>query len=328
MFGIDRREFITLLGGAAASWPVAARAQQAAMPIVGLLSPGSPSDTERLTGIREGLKESGYVEGQNVALDYRFAQGRNDRLPELAADLVSRRVAGIVSVGTASTLAAKAATSTIPIVFNLGVDPVQFGLVASLNRPGNNITGVTILTTDLAAKRLELLHELRPNSAVVAILTNPANQLSELELRATQNAARSLRLQLHIIRASTANEIDAAFATFVELQAGALIVGQDTILLDQRAQIVALAARYGVPTIYGFHEFTAIGGLMSYGASLVNAYRQIGIYVGKILKGAKPADLPVQQVANIELIVNLKTARTLGITFPLSIIGRADEVIE
>jgi putative tryptophan/tyrosine transport system substrate-binding protein len=324
-----RREFITLIGGAAAAWPLAARAQQRSMPVIGFLSPGSPeSDGVRLTGVRQGLKESGYVEGQNVAIEYRFAHGQNDRLPALAADLVNRPMVGMVTAGTPATLAAKAATATIPIVFNLGVDPVQFGLTASLNHPGGNLTGVVILSADLAAKKLEVLHELLPDAAVVAMLVNPTNPIVEPELRATQDAARSLGVQLHILRASTAGEIDAAFASLVKLRALALVVGDDSYFLDQRAQVMALATRHAVPTISGWREFPVAGGLMSYGGDRADAYRQVGLYAGKILKGIRPADLPVQQVVKIEMVVNLKTAKTLGITFPLPLIGRADEVIE
>ena len=258
----------------------------------------------------------------------RFAHGQNDRLPALAADLVDRRVAGIVTAGTPATLAAKAATATVPIVFNTGVDPVQFGFAASLSRPGGNLTGVVILSGDLAAKKLEVLHELLPDAAVVAMLVNPANPVVEPESRSTQDAARSLGVQLHILRASTAAEIDAAFASLAKLRARALVVGDDSYFINQRAQIMALAARDAVPTISGWRAFPLAGGLMSYGTDLADAYRQVGLYAGKILKGIRPADLPVQQVVKIEMVVNLKTAKTLGITFPLPLIGRADEVIE
>jgi putative ABC transport system substrate-binding protein len=323
-----RREFITLIS-AAAAWSLAARAQQPAMPVIGFLSPGSAeSDVARLTGVRQGLKESGYVEGQNVAIEYRFAHGQNDRLAALAADLVARRVAGMVTAGTPATLAAKAATATIPIVFNIGVDPVQFGLAASLNRPGGNLTGVVNLSADLAAKKLEVLHELLPNAAVVAMLVNPANPVAEPESRGTQDAARSLGVQLHVFSASTEGEIDGAFASLAKLGARALVVSDDSYFLNQRAQLITLAARHAVPTIYGWREFPVAGGLMSYGTDLADAYRHVGLYAGKILKGSRPADLPVQEVVKIEMVVNLKTAKTLGITFPLPLIGRADEVIE
>ena len=323
-----RREFITLIGGAAALWALAARAQQPAVPVIGFLSAGSPeSDVLRLTGVRQGLKESGYVEGQNVAIEYRFAHGQNDRLPVLVADLADRRMAGMVTVGTPATLAAKAATATVPIVFAVGVDPVQFGLAASLSRPGGNLTGVAVLSADLAAKKLEVLHELLPDAAVVAMLVNPANPIVEPESRATQDAARVLGVELHILRAS-AGEIDAAFANLVKFGARALVVGDDSYFIDQRAQIMALAARHAVPTISGRRELTVAGGLMSYGIESADVYHQVGLYVGKILKGIRPADLPVQQVVKIDMVVNLKTAKTLGITFPLPLIGRADEVIE
>jgi putative tryptophan/tyrosine transport system substrate-binding protein len=324
-----RREFITLIGGAAAAWSLAARAQQPARPVIGFLSSGSPeSDVVRLTGVRQGLTESGYAEGQNVAIEYRFAHGQNDRLPALAADLVDRRMAAIVTVGTPATLAAKAATATVPIVFIVGVDPVQFGLATSLSRPGGNLTGVAALAADLGAKRLEVLHELLPDAAAVAMLVNPANPFVEPESRTTQEAARSLGIQLHILRASTEGEIDAAFASLVKLGARALVVGNDSYFRDHGAQIVALAGRDAVPTISGWRDFVVAGGLMSYGSDPADTYRQVGLYAGKILKGIRPADLPVQQVVKIEMVVNLKTAKTLGITFPLPLIGRADEVIE
>jgi putative ABC transport system substrate-binding protein len=324
-----RREFITLIGGAAAAWPLAARAQQAAKPVIGFLSPGSPeSDGVRLTGLRQGLKESGYIEGQNVAIECCFAYGQNERLPALAADLADRRVAGMVTVGTPATLAAKATTTTIPIVFYIAVDPVQFGLAASLSRPGGNLTGLGALSIDLAAKRLEVLHELLPDAAVVAILVNPTNPVSEPESRAALDAAHSLGVELHIFRASTSGEIDAAFVSLVKLRARALAVGGDPYFFNQRAQIMALAARDAVATISAWREFPVAGGLMSYGSDVADAYRQVGLYAGKILKGIRPADLPVQQVVKIEMVINLKTAKTLGITIPLPLIGRADEVIE
>ena len=325
---IGRRELATLIGGAAV-WPLVAGARQAAIPVIGYLSIGSPeSDVVRLTGIRQGLKESGYVEGQGVAIEYRFAQSQYDRLPALATDLVGRQVAGIVAVGTPSTLAAKSVTSTVPIVFNIGVDPVQFGLVASLNRPGGNVTGVVLLTAELGPKRLELLHQLLLNAAVVAMLINPANRVFEPETSEMQNAARSRGLQLHILRASTVSEIDSAFEKLVELRVGGLVIGTDPFFTNQRIQIVALAARHAVPTIYGWREFPAAGGLMSYGTSLFDSYRKAGIYAGMILKGATPADLPVQQVVKIELVINLKTAKSLSLKISPTLLARADEVIE
>ena len=325
---IRRREFITFLGGAAA-WPIAARAQQPAMPVIGFLHGASPEGyAPMMTAFRQGLKETGYVEGQNLTIEYRWAEGHFDRLPALAAELVRRQVAGIVTGGTPPAFAAKAATSTIPIVIIVGIDPVQVGLVASLNRPGGNVTGLALLTVELAAKRLELLHELLRTTTVVAILVNPANLLTQPETRGVRDAARSLGLQLHILNASTENEIDTAFRTLVEMRAGAIVVSVDTFLNNQRAQIVALASRHAVPAIYGAREFATGGGLMSYGNDLADAYRQSGIYAAKILKGAKPNDLPVQQVVRVEFVVNLKTARTLGLTFPITLLGRADEVIE
>jgi putative ABC transport system substrate-binding protein len=281
-----------------------------------------------VTALRQGLKEAGYVEGHNVAIEYRWAEGHYDRLPVLAADLVRRQVAGIITGGTPPAFAAKAATSTIPIVINVGIDPVQSGLVASLSRPGGNVTGLALLTVELAAKRLELLHELLRTATVVAMLVNPTTPLTEPETRGVRDAAHSLGLQLHVLNASTEGEIDQAFRSLVALRVGALVVSVDVFLNNQRAQIVALAARHAVPAIYGVREFAAAGGLMSYGNDLADAYRQSGIYAGKILNGARPADLPVQQVVRVEFVINLKTANTLGLTFPLTLLGRADEVIE
>jgi putative ABC transport system substrate-binding protein len=324
-----RREFITRLGVAATIWPLAARAQQPAMPVIGFLHGASPEGyAPMVTALRQGLKEAGYVEGHNVAIEYRWAEGHYDRLPALAAELVRRQVAGIVTGGTPPAFAAKAATSTIPIVINVGIDPVKVGLVGSLNRPGGNVTGLALLTVELAAKRLELLHELLRTATVVAVLVNPTTPLTEPETRGVRDAARSLGLQLHVLNASTESEIDTAFRTLVELRAGALVVSVELFLNNQRAQIVALAARHAVPAIYGVREFATAGGLMSYGNDLADAYRQSGIYAAKILKGAKPADLPVQQVVRVELVINLKTAKTLGLTFPNTLLGRADEVIE
>jgi len=325
---LKRREFITLLGGAAV-WPCVVVAQQPAMPVIGFLHGASPEGyAPMLDGFRSGLAQSGYVEGQNVTIEYRWAEGHYDRLPVLAAELVHRQVAGIVTGGTPAALAAKGATSTIPIVINVGIDPVQFGLIASLNRPGGNVTGLAILTAELAAKRLELLHEVLPTTTVVALLVNPTTPLTEAEMRGARDAARSLGLQLHVLNASTESEIDTAFGTLVDLSAAALVVSVDTFLNNQRAQIVALAARHAVPAIYGVREFATSGGLMSYGNDLADAYRQSGIYATKILKGAKPADLPVQQVVRVEFVINLKSAKTLGLTFPITLLGRADEVIE
>jgi len=324
-----RREFITLAGGAAAAWPLAVRAQQPAMPVIGFLHPASPEAyTSMTTAFRQGLKEVGYVEGHNVAIENRWAEGHYDRLPALAADLVRRQVAEIVTSGTPAALAAKAASSTIPIVILVGVDPVQIGLVAGLNRPGGNVTGLAVLGVELAAKRLEVLHELLRTSAVVALLVKPNTPITEPETKGVRDAARSLGLQLHVLDASTEGEIDAAFEKLIELRAGGLLVSVDGFLLNQRNQIVALAARHAVPAIYGLREFAAAGGLMSYGTDLADGFRQVGVYAGKILKGAKPADLPVQRVVRVEFVVNLKTAKTLGLTFPITLLGRADEVIE
>jgi len=326
---IARRKVIAALGGAAFAWPLAARAQQQAMPVIGFLHAGSPEAyAPMMTAFRQGLKEAGYVEDYNVAIEYRWAEGHYDRLPALAADLVRRQVAEIVAGGTPPALAAKAASSTIPIVINVGIDPVQIGLVASLNRPGGNVTGLAVLTVELAAKQLEVLHELLRTSAAVALLVNPNTPLTEPETKGVREAARSLGLQLHVLDASTEGEIDAAFGKLIELRAGALVVSVDPFLTSQRAQIVALAARHAVPAIYGVREFATAGGLMSYGTDLADVYRQVGIYAGKILKGAKPADLPVQRVVRVEFVINLKTAKTLGLTFPITLLGRADEVVE
>jgi putative ABC transport system substrate-binding protein len=278
--------------------------------------------------LRKGLSETGYVEGQSVAIEYRWAQGQNDRLPVLAAELVGRQVTVIATVGPPPAFAAKAATSTIPIVFVVGIDPVQAGLVASLNRPGGNITGVAILSAELAAKRLDLLHELVPTATLVALLVNPTNAVTGSMTRNLQDAAGSLGLQLHVLPASTAGEIDAAFGALAEIRAGVLVLGGDPFFTNQRARIVALAARHAVPAIYGVRLFPAAGGLMSYGPDLADSFRQAGVYTGKILKGAEPAELPVEQAVKVELVINLKTAKRLGLTVPQLLLGRADEVIE
>jgi putative tryptophan/tyrosine transport system substrate-binding protein len=325
---IGRRKFLATVGGAAAAWPLAAYAQQPAMPVVGFLNGAAPEGyAPMVIAFRQGLKEAGYAEGQSVAIEYRWAEGHYDRLPALAADLVHRQVAVIVTGGTPPAFAAKAATSTIPIVINVGIDPVQAGLIASLNRPGGNVTGIAILTAELAAKRVELLHELL-QTTVFASLVNPTSPLTEPEIRGVRDAARSLGLELHVLNATTVGEIDTAFEKLIELGAGALVVSVDPFLTSQRQQIVALAERRSVPAIYGLREYAIAGGLMSYGNDLADAYRQSGIYAAKLLKGAKPADLPVQQVVKVELIVNLKTAKALGLTFPITLLGRADETIE
>jgi putative ABC transport system substrate-binding protein len=328
---IGRREFITLLGSAAATWPLAGRAQQREqMPVVGLLNSGSLHERVHLiAAFRQGLGESAYVEGRNVAIEFRWAEGQYDRLPALAADLVRRQVAVIAATGdTVSSLAAKGATTTIPIVFVIGGDPIAVGLVPSFSRPGGNITGVSVISSALAAKELELLHEIVPNAAVVGAVLNPDNPSVKRELSDLQSAARILGVQLVAQYANTESGIEAAFATLLQQRAGALLIEPDAYFLDRREQLVALAARHAVPAIYSRREFAAVGGLMSYGTSLADAYRQAGVYVGRILKGTKPADLPVMQSTRFELVLNMKTAKALGLTFPLSLLGRADEVIE
>jgi len=325
-----RRDFIIFLAGAMAAWPLAARAQQKATPVIGVLNTGSPgpSTAPFIAAFRQGLSEAGYVEGQNLAIEYRWAEGHYDRLPALAADLVGRKVDLIMASSPPSALAAKSATSTIPIVFRSGADPVGDGLVASLARPGGNLTGISNLADELTAKRLELLSELVPQARLIALLVNPNNGTAEHVIRDMQEAARIKELQLHILKAGTESEIDAAFATLVQQHASALVVGGDPFLTGRREQLVALASRHAVPSIYAWREFTASGGLISYGASLTAALRLVGIYAGKILKGAKPADLPVEQPTRFELVINLKTAKELGLTVPQSMLMRADEVIE
>jgi len=324
-----RREFITLLGGAAAAWPLAARAQQPAMPVIGYLNPGSPeSDTPRLTGLRRGLNETGYVEGRNVVIEYRWAGNQADRLPALAADLVRLRVAVIVAAGPPSTFAAKAATTSIPIVFGVGADPVPLGLVASINRPGGNLTGFNAVSGELGAKGLALLHELVPSAAMIGVLENPNNPISELQARDVVAAAPVIGLKVQILKASTDREIDAAFVSLVQAQTGALLVAGDIFLNSRIEHIVGLAARHALPAMYPLREFVVAGGLMSYGLGLTEEYRQVGLYTGRILKGEKPADLPVMQATKIELAINLKTAKALGLDVPPMLLARADEVIE
>jgi putative ABC transport system substrate-binding protein len=318
-----------LLGGAAIARPFAVRAQQKAMPVIGLLIGTSPGPfAPFLSAFRRGLSESGYVEGQNVAIEFRWAEGRYDRLPALAADLVARKVEVIATGGNPPTLAAKSATSTIPIVFLTGADPVGEGLIASLARPAGNLTGVSILTVELMPKRLELLSELNPQAKVIALLVNPDNSNADRIMREVQEAARAKEVQFHTLKASTESEIDAAFTTLVQLPVGALVVTADPFFNGRREQLVALASRHSVPAIYEYREFPTAGGLISYGPSLTGMWRQVGIYAGSILKGAKPSDLPVEQPTKFELVINLKTAKALGLTIPQSIFARADEVIE
>jgi putative tryptophan/tyrosine transport system substrate-binding protein len=324
-----RREFATLLGGAALL-PLVARAQQKAMPVIGFLHFASPGPSEPfVAAFREGLGETGFVDGQNAAIDYRWAEGHFDRLPALAADLVGRKVDAIAATDSlAAVRAAKSATSTIPIVFMGVSDPVGNGLVASLARPGGNITGISIMSTELMPKRLELLSDLVPHVRAIALLVNPNNPQTERVMRDVLEAARALGLQLSVLKASTESEIDTAFAALVELHAGALAVQADAVFLNRRDQFAAQASRHAIPAIYANREYAASGGLISYGASLTSDYRQGGIYVGRVLKGEKPTDLPVQQPTRFELVINLKTAKALGLTVPQSILARADEVIE
>jgi putative tryptophan/tyrosine transport system substrate-binding protein len=326
---MKRRDLMLLLGGAAVAWPLTSRAQQKAMPVIGFLGTTSPgSAAPVVAAFRQGLSETGYVEGQNLAIDYRWAEGSYDRLPGLAAELVSRKVDVIATQGgPPSALAAKIATSTTPIVFVSG-DPVGDGLVTSLARPSGNLTGVSILVVELHPKRLELLSELVPKAGVIALLVNPKNPQTERLMREVVEAARTKGVQLPILKAATEGEIDAAFTSLVPQKAGALLVAADAFFTSRREQIVALASRHAVPAIYGFREFAVSGGLISYGASLTAVSRQLGIYAGKILNGAKPADLPVQQPTTFELVINLKTARALGLTVPQALLARADEVIE
>ena len=332
MFALRRREFIALAGAAAAAnfWPLGARAQQPAMPVIGYLGAQSPAAfASRVAAFRQGLGEAGYAEGRNVAIEFRWAEGRHDRLPDLAADLVARQVTVIVAPGGApAALAAKSATTSIPIVFEMGADPIAIGLVASLARPGGNLTGVSSLNVEVTPKRLEILHEAIPTGAVVAVLLNPTSPTADSQFKQLQEAARTLALRLHVLHASTDGDFDRVFATLLQLRPKGLVVASDTFFATHSEQLAALTARHAMPAIHQSRDFALAGGLMSYGGSFAESHRQAGVYTGRILKGDKPADLPVQQVTKVELLINLKTAKALGVTFPLALSGRADQVIE
>jgi putative tryptophan/tyrosine transport system substrate-binding protein len=326
---MQRRKFMTLLSGAAATWPLAARAQRPAIPVIGFLgSRASGEDPQLLTSFRLGLKEAGYVEGQNVVIEYRFAENQYDRLPALAADLVERQVALIAANGPAAQ-AAKTATSTIPIVFTVGFDPVEVGLVASLNRPGSNVTGVSILDVELGPKRLDLLRELVPKANIVAVLVNPTDPVrAENISKAVQTAAGTLGMQSKVLQAGSDRDFDAVFASLLQMRADGLVIGGEPFFNSRSEQLGALTARHKVPTIFQFREFTAGGGLASYGASLTDSYRQVGVYAARILRGERPADLPIVQASKFELVINMKTAKALGLIVPAKLLATADEVIE
>ena len=325
-----RRDFVAAMGGAVLAWSLAALAQRPAMPVIGFLAAPSPAPYQKYAAaFRQGLREVGYVEGENVTLEYRWADGRYDRLPTMAAELAGRKVAAIAAIGGApAVLAARSATATIPIVFVMGDDPVRLGLVASLSRPGGNVTGVSLLAVALEAKRLELLRELVPTATLIAMLVNQSSPQAEIQSREVQKAARAIGQQVHIVSASTERELEAAFVTLVEKRAGALMIGADTFFTSQAAQLGALTAHHAIPAISPWRDHVAAGSLMSYGTNLADAYRQAGVYTGRILKGAKPADLPVVQPTKFELVLNLKTARQLGPTVPRDFLARVDEVIE
>ena len=328
---VRRRDFFNFLGGAAVVWPLAALAQQPGMPVIGFLGSSSPDQfAGPLSAFRQGLNETGYVEGRNVTIEYRWADGQNDRLPALAADLVRRQVNVIAAPGsTPAALAAKAATATIPIIFQVGTDPVAAGLVASLARPAGNVTGVTNINTELVPKRLELLRELIPTANIIALLVNPTSPfITESISKDLQSATRALGLQLHILNASTEHDFDTVFATFTKLRADVLVIAPDAMFISQSEQLGALTLRHAVPAVTQFREFAAAGGLMSYGGSFTEPTRLVGVYTGRVLKGEKPADLPVMQATKVELVINLKTAKALGINVPNTLIGRADEMIE
>jgi ABC-type uncharacterized transport system substrate-binding protein len=327
---IGRRGFIALLGGGAAVWPLTAHAQQQSIPQVGFLGSDSPDlYVERLRAWRQGLRETGYAEGQNVAIEYRWAEGHNDRLPALAVDLVRRPLTAIVTSTTPSVLAVKAATTELPIIFFIAGDPVALGLVASLNRPGHNLTGITTLTVEVASKWLQLLYELVPTAKSFALLVNPTSSaLAEVQSRDLQAAARILGLDVQVLHAATDRDLDSTFSTLDQLRVGGLVISSDSFFFTRSEQLAALAAHHKVPSIFGFREFTSAGGLMSYGGSVTDAHRLLGVYTGRVLKGERPADLPVQQATKVELIINLKTAKALGVDVPFPLLGRADEVIE
>jgi putative ABC transport system substrate-binding protein len=325
---VRRRDFIRVIAGSSVAWPLAARAQQAALPVIGFLNGGSSDGyVAQVAAFRQGLKEGGYVDGQNVKIEYRWADDRYDRLPGMATDLVRHEVTAIIA-NTPAVRAAQAATKTIPIVFITGADPVAFGLVASLNRPGGNLTGVASLVDEVGPKRLELLHELLPSATIVALLINPTNPRAAVQARETQAAGRALGQEIHVVNATTESEIETAFATFGQLRAAALVFVNDALFNSRLDQLAASAARHAIPAISPWREFVLAGGLMSYGINQPDLYRQAAIYLGRILKGEKPANLPVQQSTKVELIVNLKTAKALGLTVPLSLLGRADEIIQ
>jgi putative ABC transport system substrate-binding protein len=324
---MKRREFIVLIGGAAATWPLAARAQQAGVPLVGLLL-STQIDDRQIAAIRQGLKDAGYIEGRNVAIKYRSGDGRFDRLPAMAAELAADAPAAIIALAPAAALAAKAATTTIPVLFAIGADPVDLGLVSSLNRPGGNVTGVTFFVNTLGAKRLELLRELVPSAAHIGFLVNPTNPTSESQVADVRAAARERRVDLLVVNAGSEREIDASFASFVQQRVNAIVIGADSLFLSRRDQLVGLAARHALPAIYNLREYVDNGGLITYGASITDAFRLAGGYAGRILKGEKPPDLPVQQTVKFELAVNLKTAKALGLTVPDKLLVAADEVIE
>ena len=325
---LPRRRALMLLAGGAAAVPLAAHAQQRSAPVVGLLS-GTNHEDRLIGAIWQGLNEAGYVDGQNATMEFRFAEGHFERLPAMAAELLQRNVSAIIAIQSeAAPNAAKAATATVPIVFSIGGDPVKLGLVASLNRPGGNVTGATFLVNSLSAKRLELLHDLLPGVAIMGLLVNPKNPAATPETNDVQSAAKTLGIELHVREASNAQEIDAAFADFAQRRVGAVTFAADAVFNARRAQLIALAARHALPTMYFYREFAKDGGLITYGGFDTDAYRQAGLYAGRILKGEKPADLPVQQVTRVELVINLKTAKALGLNVPLSLLGRADDVIE